>query len=338
MRVLFRVVCCLTLLCLASALSGTRCAAESVGLLAAGTNDGGLVLAASHQSRGASLGCFFGDVTPEQASLAGLEKPRGAYVSAVLPGGPAALAGLEIDDIILEADRQNVTAAGTLAGIVRSKAPGESLHLTILRERRTIEIDIGLAASSAETAAGREAAFRACAPLSCPACEQAVVMLGRTTGDACSACLKSLAKEIAACAAARMGLAATAPPPPAVDPQSAAVRTPVPTPVVQPALALDSVVLKPSAVAPGARFTIEVAYTAPAAKPVTLAFSIRAEGRELLASKPEGIAGGAGSPMLYTRSLIASANPGEYRIRVRLEQDDQAVERTVALTVAPRRP
>jgi hypothetical protein len=336
MGVLSWVVCCLALLLPAATNSAIPRDARSSGLQPVQTRDGDRAPVAVQQGRGASLGCFFGDVTPEQAFLAGLEKPRGAYVSAVLPGGPAALAGLEIDDIVLKVDGQDVTVAGMLACIVRSKTPGESLHLTVLRERRTMEIDVLLAASSAEAAIGREAAFRACASISCPACEQAVVLLGRTAGDACSACLKGLARDIAACAAARMGVSGTAQPP--VDRQPAPVPTPAPTPAVQPALALDGLVLKPPRVAPGARFTIEVAYTASPDRPVTLAFSIRAEDRELLASAPEVIASGAGTPMSYTRSLVASPNPGEYRVRVRLEQDDRAVERTVTLMIAPRRP
>lgn len=57
----------------------------------------------------------------------------GARVMAVLPGSPAALAGLQPGDIISAVEGQNIGPDHNLAELIQSHAPGETIALTVER-------------------------------------------------------------------------------------------------------------------------------------------------------------------------------------------------------------
>jgi serine protease Do len=81
-------------------------------------------------------------VTAEQAHKVGLEKPRGATITEVLPSGPAKRAGLQVGDIILSFDGQPILQAselpvlGSLAGINRE------VLVTAWRARKTLSFTL----------------------------------------------------------------------------------------------------------------------------------------------------------------------------------------------------
>jgi len=110
----------------------------------------------------------------------------------------------------------------------------------------------------------------------------------------------------------------------------ATVAAPPPAPAL---LGIAALAVRPSPVAAGSRFAIEVTFVAPGSAPVTFMFTIFSGDRELLTLPPERIEGGGGALMTHSLQLEAAAEPGEYRVRVRLEQGDEAVERTAALAV-----
>ncbi|HET6908598.1 MAG TPA: trypsin-like peptidase domain-containing protein [Mycobacteriales bacterium] len=68
---------------------------------------------------------------------------------AVVPGGPAAKAGLRAGDVIISADGHPVTSADELIVAIRKHAPGEHMTLTFVRDgkHRTVTIVLGSARS-----------------------------------------------------------------------------------------------------------------------------------------------------------------------------------------------
>jgi hypothetical protein len=98
-------------------------------------------------------------------------------------------------------------------------------------------------------------------------------------------------------------------------------------------LRIAALAVRPSPVAAGSRFAIEATFAAPGSAPVTFKLTILSGDRELLTLPAERIEGGGGALMTHSLQMEAAAEPGEYRVRVRLEQGDEAVERTAALAV-----
>lgn len=62
----------------------------------------------------------------------------------VVPGSPAEKAGLKIDDVILEVDRERVTEENTLQSIVQKHAPGDELKLKVWRGGNIMELKVTL--------------------------------------------------------------------------------------------------------------------------------------------------------------------------------------------------
>lgn len=95
-------------------------------------------------SRG-RLGVTIQDVNQELADSFGLDRPRGALVSGVESGSPAAKAGIEPGDIILGFNGREVAKSGDLPAQVGSTAPGSSATLQVWRKgnTRTLSLQVG---------------------------------------------------------------------------------------------------------------------------------------------------------------------------------------------------
>ncbi|MGZ6826535.1 MAG: S1C family serine protease [Mycobacteriales bacterium] len=74
----------------------------------------------------------------------------GATVQAVVPGGPAAKAGLQAGDVVTKVDDRRVTDADTLIVAVRSHDPGSTVTLTLTRggATRTVKVTLGTSSAS----------------------------------------------------------------------------------------------------------------------------------------------------------------------------------------------
>lgn len=71
-------------------------------------------------------------MTPDVASSLGLDRgTRGAVITEVLPGSPAAEAGLRPGDVIVEVDRKPVASSDDAVSALR--APQKSGHLLRVR-------------------------------------------------------------------------------------------------------------------------------------------------------------------------------------------------------------
>ncbi|MWJ26842.1 Do family serine endopeptidase [Halomonas sp. ZH2S] len=81
----------------------------------------------------------------ELAASFGLRVPQGVIVSSVVEGGPAAEAGLQPGDVLLEVDGRPIMDAPTTMSEVASIPPGTTLPLTVVRngERLQITLEVG---------------------------------------------------------------------------------------------------------------------------------------------------------------------------------------------------
>ncbi|MCZ8106013.1 MAG: Do family serine endopeptidase, partial [Burkholderiales bacterium] len=96
----------------------------------------------------------------------GLEAPRGALVTGVEPGSPAAAAGLKTGDVIVALDGAPISRSAELPARVAGMKPGQRASLEVLRERRpqTMSIVVG-GAEPVRTAQAEPAAVPAASRL-----------------------------------------------------------------------------------------------------------------------------------------------------------------------------
>ena len=88
------------------------------------------------------LGLEVMEIPPSAAKQAG--QPEGLLVTAVVPNGPSAKAGLHQGDVITAIDGKEVTDADQLAAITLTKKPGESVTITSVREGKSMDTTVTL--------------------------------------------------------------------------------------------------------------------------------------------------------------------------------------------------
>jgi 2-alkenal reductase len=91
------------------------------------------------------LGVSYGMIDAEIAAENNLPVTNGALVSEVQPGQPAAKAGLKDGDIITSVDGQKLGSDVSLRGVLLQRAPGDSVKLEVLRDGKTLTLDVTLA-------------------------------------------------------------------------------------------------------------------------------------------------------------------------------------------------
>ena len=91
------------------------------------------------------LGVEISPTSPPMASQLRLPKDAaGVVVEQVFPGSPAAKAGIQQYDLLLQLDDEDVAGTEQLQKLLSGHKPGESIPLTLLREgkRRTVEVQL----------------------------------------------------------------------------------------------------------------------------------------------------------------------------------------------------
>lgn len=91
------------------------------------------------------LGVLIQDVNRDLAESFGLDQPRGALVSKVLPDTPAAEAGLQVGDIIVEFNGQNISRSGELPPLVGVTPIDTKVPLKVIRDGKTVRLKIQIA-------------------------------------------------------------------------------------------------------------------------------------------------------------------------------------------------
>jgi serine protease Do len=85
----------------------------------------------SEQSSKARVGVSLSNVDPRMIERTGLQSPKGALVTDVLPGSPAERAQLEPGMVVVEVDRKPVGSADELAKLIRKAPSGSTLLLRV---------------------------------------------------------------------------------------------------------------------------------------------------------------------------------------------------------------
>lgn len=97
----------------------------------------------------AQLGVNLSNVNASIAKRYGFSADEGAYVSNVVEGSGAAAAGIEKGDIITAFDGKAVTSASDLMMDVRTKAPGDTVTITVNRDGEVKDFQVTLGSDEA---------------------------------------------------------------------------------------------------------------------------------------------------------------------------------------------
>ncbi len=118
-------------------------------------------IVATGKASHARLGVAIQEVNQTFADSFHLDKPEGALVSSVEPGGPADQAGLKSGDVILQVNGQAIVASADLPTLIGASAPGEKVNLEVWRQGKRDHFTARLADSSdkTETVAHRDSAL-----------------------------------------------------------------------------------------------------------------------------------------------------------------------------------
>jgi serine protease Do len=92
------------------------------------------------------MGVGIADVTPDQAKFFHVDKAVGAVISQVEPNSPGAKAGLEVGDVITELNGHPINDAGELQVEVGQKQPGNTIHLNVMRDGKSMDLPVTLEA------------------------------------------------------------------------------------------------------------------------------------------------------------------------------------------------
>lgn len=103
----------------------------------------------------AFLGVAMQDMTPQLRPRLGVNVDQGVIVAEVTPNSPAAKAGLQSGDVVVQANDKPVATSRQLFGIVQQTGPGKELALKVARGKDTRDVKVTLAEPQADTGAGR---------------------------------------------------------------------------------------------------------------------------------------------------------------------------------------
>ena len=101
------------------------------------------LLKTGHVARG-RIGALVQPVDDAMAKALGLDKPKGALVAEILPGGPAAKAGIKAGDVIVKVDEVDVPHSSDLPRIVARRRPGTQVKLTVVRDHSERSFEVTL--------------------------------------------------------------------------------------------------------------------------------------------------------------------------------------------------
>jgi serine protease Do len=95
------------------------------------------------------LGVVISNVTPELARQIELESTRGAFITEVVPGSPAEIAGLQAGDVVIEVNHHEIRDSLALRNRLNDIDVGEKVELTIARigTKKTIVAEMSEAPS-----------------------------------------------------------------------------------------------------------------------------------------------------------------------------------------------
>ena len=99
------------------------------------------------------IGVAIQDVNQSLAQSFGLERPHGALVASVEPGGPAEKAGLKPGDVLLSIDGRAIERSNELPPLVANVKPGTKATFEVWRDRRKIPVTVAVGELNADKVA-----------------------------------------------------------------------------------------------------------------------------------------------------------------------------------------
>ncbi len=99
-------------------------------------------LIANGEVRRGYLGATLGSVTPELQARLSLKESKGAFVAAVIDGGPGARAGVRPNDVIVEVNGRAVNDRTDAISAIAASAPEQTISLKLLRGGDAKEVKV----------------------------------------------------------------------------------------------------------------------------------------------------------------------------------------------------
>ena len=93
------------------------------------------------------LGVLIRPVSFPLSQAFGMDRPRGAFVDDVQPGRPAGMAGVQVEDIVLEFDGRVIEDSADLPFYVGQNKPGTRSTLLIYRGGEQLNLTVTLGSS-----------------------------------------------------------------------------------------------------------------------------------------------------------------------------------------------
>jgi serine protease Do len=108
------------------------------------------------------LGLYPQDLTPDLAAALGLKDTKGVVITQVTGGSPAAEAGVQRDDVVVQFGGSPVESASQFRNLVAVRKPGETVEMVVLRngQRETLTPQMGKRPSAEELRNQQEPAKR----------------------------------------------------------------------------------------------------------------------------------------------------------------------------------
>ncbi|HUF91716.1 MAG TPA: DegQ family serine endoprotease [Candidatus Limnocylindria bacterium] len=96
------------------------------------------------------LGVAIQDVTDELSSSFGVREREGVLVADVIKGGPAEKAGVRPGDVVVDLDGTKIREVPDLQRRVANVAPGETVKLTVVRDKQAVSVTVAIGEMPAE--------------------------------------------------------------------------------------------------------------------------------------------------------------------------------------------
>ena len=78
---------------------------------------------------------------PADALKLGLDRVQGAWVEAVYQGTPAATAGLQANDVVLQVDERTIRNENQLINFISTLTPGQKIRMQVWRDRKIVALE-----------------------------------------------------------------------------------------------------------------------------------------------------------------------------------------------------
>lgn len=96
------------------------------------------------RARHAFVGLGLAPITPEIAAQLGIDRSTGALVQEVVPGGPAADAGIQPGDVLIRMGDREIEGVEDFLDEMRARKPGDKVGVTLLRGGQERQVEVTL--------------------------------------------------------------------------------------------------------------------------------------------------------------------------------------------------